>query len=65
LQEFLAQLVAYLSNCTGFASTSESLLGQFATAAQSLGAELFRQTLKQAATLDKRKGVWTLRGEFQ
>lgn len=65
VQEVLAQLVAYFSGCRGAAATSESVLGEFSGAAQSLGSELFRQSLKQAATLDKRKGVWTLRAEFQ
>ena len=65
MQDVLAQLVAYLSGCRGAAASSEAVVGEFCGAAQNLGGQLFRQTLKQAATLDKRKGVWTLRAEFQ
>ena len=65
VQDVLAQLVAYFSGRRGAEASSEAVVGEFCDAAQSLGGELFRRTLKQAATLDKRKGVWTLRAEFQ
>jgi hypothetical protein len=65
VQGVLAQLVSYFSGCRGSSATSEAVVGQFSAAAESLGGQLFRQTLKQAATLDKQKGVWTLRDEFR
>ena len=55
VQDVLAQLVAYFSGRRGAEASSEAVVGEFCDAAQSLGGELFRRTLKQAATLDKRR----------
>lgn len=65
VQDVLAQVVAYLSNQPGGCATSERILTEFATAAERVGPVLFRQTLKQAAALDKRRGLWVLRPAFQ
>ena len=65
MQEVLAQVVAFLSGRPGGSAQSEHILAEFAAAAEQLGAVLFRQTLKQAAALDKRRGRWVLRPAFQ
>lgn len=65
MQDVLAQLIAYFSARRDASATSETVVGEFGTAAQSLGGSLFRHTLKQAATLDKKQGIWTLRQEFR
>eukprot|EP00892_Ulva_mutabilis_P012650 jgi/Ulvmu1/9758/UM055_0098.1 len=64
-QEVLAQVVSFLSTQPGGAAPSEQILTEFATAAEGLGPVLFRQTLKQAAALDKRRGQWVLRPAFK
>ena len=65
MQEILARVVDYLSSQPGGSAPSERILSEFAAAAERVGAVLFRQTLKQAASLDKRRGLWVLRPHFQ
>jgi hypothetical protein len=64
--DVLARIVAFLSSRAGHTATSDVLLDTFAADAEKQRGALFKQTLRQVATLKKGPGQaeWVLKADF-